>query len=178
MGILRVLQQVTLPSFGMMCLNSQLTVHFRSSVLFIFFCHHHHMECLPFSDLRIFSLSIPLCEWLTSTPFLLLVHYKYLMNKIKSEMNRESYKVDRIKSKKLHNLRRNKLQVESKVDRNKDTNSNDTGGNTETEKIRERLGAVRRQKNNNRRKLRKHKERKEMDRKKRRKERINNRLKE
>ena len=70
------------------------------------------------------------------------------------------------------------MQVESKVDRNKDTNSNDTGGNTETEKIRERLRAVRRQKNNNRRKLRKHKERKEMDRKKRRKERINNRLKE
>ena len=104
--------------------------------------------------------------------------FKYLMNKIKSEMNRESYKVDRIKSKKLYNLRRNKLQVESKVDRNKDTNSNDTGGNTETEKIRERLRAVRRQKNNNRRKLRKHKERKEMDRKKRRKERINNRLKE
>ena len=96
--------------------------------------------------------------------------FKYLMNKIKSEMNRESYKVDRIKSKKLYNLRRNKLQVESKVDRNKDTNSNDTGGNTETEKIRERLRAVRRQKNNNRRKLRKHKERKEMDRKKRRKE--------
>ena len=27
------------------------------------------MECFPFSDLRIFSLSIPLCEWLTSTPF-------------------------------------------------------------------------------------------------------------
>ena len=23
------------------------------------------MECLPFSDLRIFTLSIPLCEWLT-----------------------------------------------------------------------------------------------------------------
>ena len=104
--------------------------------------------------------------------------FKYLMNKIKSEMNRESYKVDTIKSKKLYNLRRNKLQVESKVDRNKDTNSNDTAGNTETEKIRERLRAVRRQKNNNRRKLRKHKERKEMDRKKRRKERINNRLKE
>ena len=30
MGILRVLQQVALPSFGMMCLNSQLTVHIRS----------------------------------------------------------------------------------------------------------------------------------------------------
>ena len=26
--------------------------------LFIFFCHHHHMECLLFSDLRIFSLYI------------------------------------------------------------------------------------------------------------------------
>ena len=77
MGILRVLQQVTLPSFGMMCLNSQLTVHIRSWGLFIFFCHHHHMECFPFSDLRIFSLSIPLCEWLTSTPFLLLVYYLF-----------------------------------------------------------------------------------------------------
>ena len=104
--------------------------------------------------------------------------FKYLMNRIKSEMHRESYKVDRIKSKKLYNLRRNKLQVESTVDRNKDINSNDTGGNTNIEKRRERLRAVRRQKNNNRRKLRKHKERKEMDRKKRRKERINNRLKE
>ena len=39
--------------------------------------HVHHMECLPFSDLRIFSLSIPLCEWLTSTPFLLLVYYLF-----------------------------------------------------------------------------------------------------
>ena len=36
------------------------------------------MECFPFSDLRIFSLSIPLCEWLTSTPFLLLVYYLYI----------------------------------------------------------------------------------------------------
>ena len=26
--------------------------------LFIFFCHHHHMECFLFSDLRIFSLYI------------------------------------------------------------------------------------------------------------------------
>ena len=43
--------------------------------LFIFFCHHHHMECLHFSDLRIFSLSVPLCEWFSSTPFLLLVYY-------------------------------------------------------------------------------------------------------
>ena len=93
-------------------------------------------------------------------------------------MNRESYKFDRIRSNKLYNLRRNKLQVESTVDRNKDINSNDTGGNTSRAKIRERLRVVRRQKNNNRRKLRKHKERKEMDRKKRRKERINNRLKE
>ena len=101
-----------------------------------------------------------------------------ILNRIKSEMNCESYKVDRIKSKKLYNLRRNKLQVESKVDRTKDINSNDTGGNTNTEKIRERLRAVRMQKNNNRRKPRKHKERKELDRKKRRKERINNRLKE
>ena len=36
------------------------------------------MECFPFSDLRIFSLSIPLCEWLTSTPFLLLVYHTYI----------------------------------------------------------------------------------------------------
>ena len=42
-----------------------------------FFCHHHHMECLPFSDLRIFLLSIRLCEWLTRTPFLLLVYYLF-----------------------------------------------------------------------------------------------------
>ena len=35
------------------------------------------MECFPFSALRIFSLSIPLCEWLTSTPFLLLVYYLF-----------------------------------------------------------------------------------------------------
>ena len=77
MGILRILKQVTLPSFGMMCLNSQLTVHTRSLVIFIFFCHHHHMECLLFSDLRIFSLSFPLCEWLTSTSFLLLVYYLF-----------------------------------------------------------------------------------------------------
>ena len=75
MGILSVLQQATLPSFGMTFLNSQLTVYIRSSVLFIFFCHH--MECLLFSDLRIFSLSFPLCEWLTSTPFLLLVYYLF-----------------------------------------------------------------------------------------------------
>ena len=46
--------------------------------LFIFFCHHHHMECLHFSDLRIFSLSFPLCEWFSSTPFLLLVYYVYI----------------------------------------------------------------------------------------------------
>ena len=26
--------------------------------LFIFFCRHHHMECLPFSDLRIFLLYV------------------------------------------------------------------------------------------------------------------------
>ena len=51
---IRVLQQVTLPSFGMMCLNSQLTVH-----------------------IRIFSLSFPLCEWFSSTPFLSLVYYIY-----------------------------------------------------------------------------------------------------
>ena len=36
------------------------------------------MECLPFSDLKIFLLSIPLCEWLTSTPFLLVVYYIYI----------------------------------------------------------------------------------------------------
>ena len=35
------------------------------------------MGCFSFSDLRIFSLSIPLCEWLTSTPFLLLVYYLF-----------------------------------------------------------------------------------------------------
>ena len=46
-------------------------------ILFIFFCHHLHMECFPFSDLRIFLLSIPLCEWLTSTPFLLLFYYLF-----------------------------------------------------------------------------------------------------
>ena len=61
--------------------------------------------------------------------------------------------------------------MESTVDRNKDIDSNDTGGNTNTEKRREFLRAVRRQTNNNRRKLRKHKERKLMDRKKRIKER-------
>ena len=60
--------------------------------------------------------------------------FKYLMSKIKSEMNRESYKVDRIKSKRLYILRRNKLQVESTVDRNKDINSDDAGGNTNTRK--------------------------------------------
>ena len=36
------------------------------------------MECLLFSDLRIFWLSSSLCEWLTSTPFLLLVYYIYV----------------------------------------------------------------------------------------------------
>ena len=50
--------------------------------LFIFFCHHHHMKCLHFSDLRIFSLSFPLCEWFSSTPFLLLVYYVYYVNYI------------------------------------------------------------------------------------------------
>ena len=36
-----------------------------------------HGVCFPFSGLRIFSLSIPLCESLTSTPFLLLVYYLF-----------------------------------------------------------------------------------------------------
>ena len=45
---------------------------------FTFFCHHHHMECLLFSDLRTFSLSFPLCEWFSSTPFLSLVYYIYV----------------------------------------------------------------------------------------------------
>ena len=45
--------------------------------LLIFFCHHHHMECLLFSDLRTFSLSFPLCEWFSSTPFLSLVYYLF-----------------------------------------------------------------------------------------------------
>ena len=54
MGILRVLQQVTLPSFGMMYPNSQLASAHPFLSLFIFFCHHHHMECFLFSNLRIF----------------------------------------------------------------------------------------------------------------------------
>ena len=49
--------------------------------LFIFFCHHHHMGCLLFSDLRIFSLSFPLSEWFSSTRFLSLVTiYIYIYN--------------------------------------------------------------------------------------------------
>ena len=105
---------------------------------------------------------------------------KYLMNRIKSEMNRESFKVDRIKSKKLYNLRGNKLQVESTVDRNKDINSNDTGGNTNIEKRRERLRAVQRQ-NNNRTIIEENlesikKEKREIERRE--EKRINNRLKE
>ena len=77
MGILRVLQQVTLPSFGMMCSISQLTSAHPFLSLFIFFCHRHHMECFLFSDLRIFSLSLPLCAWCSSTPFLLFVFYLF-----------------------------------------------------------------------------------------------------
>ena len=51
--------------------------------LFIFFCHHHHMECLLFSDLRIFSLSFTLCEWFSSTPFLHLFNiYIYVYKEI------------------------------------------------------------------------------------------------
>ena len=46
---------MTLPLFGIMCSNSQLTGSHPFLRLFIFFCHHHHMECLLFSDLRIFS---------------------------------------------------------------------------------------------------------------------------
>ena len=37
------------------------------------------MECLLFSDLRIFSLSFPLCEWFSSTPFISLVYYIYIL---------------------------------------------------------------------------------------------------
>ena len=49
--------------------------------LFIFFCHHHHMECLHFSDLRIFSLSFPLCEWFSSThSFCLFTMFTMLIN--------------------------------------------------------------------------------------------------
>ena len=77
MGILRVLQQVTLPSFGMMCSNSQLTSAHLFPSLFIFFCHQYQMECFLFSDLRIFSLSLPLCEWFSSTPFLSFVFYLF-----------------------------------------------------------------------------------------------------
>ena len=76
-GILRVLQQVTLPSFGMMCSISQLASAHPFLSLFIFFCHHHHMECFLFSDLRIFLLSLPLCAWLSSTPFLSFVFYLF-----------------------------------------------------------------------------------------------------
>ena len=55
------------------------TTHALVDVLnfIIFFCHHLHMEWFPFSDLRIFSLPILLFEWLTSTPFLLLVYYLF-----------------------------------------------------------------------------------------------------
>ena len=52
------LRQVTLPPFGMMCSNNQLTSAHPFLSLFIFFCHHHHMKCFLFSDLRIFSLYI------------------------------------------------------------------------------------------------------------------------
>ena len=55
MSIYEVLQQVTLPSFGMMCSNSQLVSAHPFQSLFIFFCH---MEYFLFSDLRIFSLYI------------------------------------------------------------------------------------------------------------------------
>ena len=44
----------------------------------------------PFSDLRIFSLSIPLCEWLTSTPFLLLV-YIYIISSVRLKNQLEVY---------------------------------------------------------------------------------------
>ena len=53
-----VLQQVTLPSFGMMCSISQLTAAHLFLSLFIFFCHRHHMEYFLFSDLRIYLLYI------------------------------------------------------------------------------------------------------------------------
>ena len=35
------------------------------------------MECLLFSDLRMFSLYFPLCEWFSSTPFLSLFCYLF-----------------------------------------------------------------------------------------------------
>ena len=35
------------------------------------------MECFPFSDLRIFSLSIPLCEWLTIYIYIMDRIYRY-----------------------------------------------------------------------------------------------------
>ena len=77
MAILRVLQQVTLPSFGMTCSNSQLTSAHPFLSLFIFFCHRYHMECFLFSDLKIFLLSLPLCAWFSSTPFLSFVFYLF-----------------------------------------------------------------------------------------------------
>ena len=54
MGILRFLQQVTLPSIGMMCSNSQLISAHPFPNLFIFFSHHH-MECFLFPDFRMLS---------------------------------------------------------------------------------------------------------------------------
>ena len=64
-----------MPSFGMMCSNSQLTSAHPFLSLFIFFCHRHHMECFLFSVLRIFLLSFPLCAWFPSTPFLSFIFY-------------------------------------------------------------------------------------------------------
>ena len=63
--------------FGMMCSNSQLTGAHPFFSLFIFFCHRHHMECYIFLDSRIFSLSLPLSAWFSSTPFLSFVFYLF-----------------------------------------------------------------------------------------------------
>ena len=80
MGILMVLQQVTSPSFEMTCSNSQLTGAHPFQCLFTFFCHRHQMEWFLFWDLRIFSLSLPLCAWFSSTPFLSFVSiYIYIL---------------------------------------------------------------------------------------------------
>ena len=59
----------------MMCSNRQLTSAHEFLSLFIFFCHCHHMGCFFLSDLRIFSLSLHLCEWLAITLFHLYFIY-------------------------------------------------------------------------------------------------------
>ena len=77
MSILRVLQQMTSPSFGMMCSNSQLAGAHPFLSLFSLFCHRHQMECFLFSELRIFSLSSSLFAWFSGTPFLSFVFYLF-----------------------------------------------------------------------------------------------------